>query len=103
MGAVTPHVLDKHVGAIGFKRDTICIPSAEEQTRTYSLTISIIDNRVLDNDIRGSVCVPSISVLGNILASACPRYIDIVKDDVGGVGHKMIVLWRVSEDQVGEN
>lgn len=57
------------------------------------LTISIIDDRVLDGYISATVGVPAIGVLSQICILAGSRDIYVVEDNVACVGDKMVVLW----------
>jgi len=88
VGTVTPHVLYEYVRAVWLERYAI---------------VSIVDNRILDHDIRASISVPTVSVLGNIHTVASSRNIDVVKDDIGSIGNEMVVLGRISQEQVAEN
>lgn len=63
-------------------------------------TITVVDNRVHDGDIRGTVGVPAISVLGQVFAARVARDIEVVEHHVGAVGKENVVLRRVSQDQV---
>lgn len=68
------------------------------------LTITVVDNRVLNRDTVTTVCIPAISVLGRHRGvSATSSNVDIVKNDIGRVGNKVVVLGRVSQHQVGND
>ena len=57
----------------------------------------------MDHDIRASVSIPSISVLRYIDASTVAGNVDIVENNIGGVGNEVVVLGRISQHQVSEN
>ncbi len=77
--------------------------SAGSVFNSIVLTISIVNYGVLNCDIRTSVCVPAISVLGRVNARARTSNIDIVEYNVGSIGNEMVILWRESEDQVADD
>lgn len=47
-------------------------------------------------------CVPSISVFRHIVAYTLTSNVDIVKDNVGGVTHEVIILGTVSQNKVAD-
>lgn len=51
---IAEHVLDKHIGAVWLERDTVLHKKSvlEVSRKVFRLTISIVDNRVLNRDIR---------------------------------------------------
>lgn len=56
------------------------------------LTISIVNNRVLDQDILTPVCVPTICVLCDVRTMTGTSNIDVIENDIGRVRHEMVVL-----------
>lgn len=114
-------VLDHDVGGIGFEGNTVCGPVSVQFTRKpsrESRTITVVDNRVLDDNFRRAVNIPihqilvsptppplskyhlpSISILSRILALTIPRDINPLKQNIRGIGHKVIPLRRVSQFQ----
>jgi hypothetical protein len=56
------------------------------------LTVSVVDVRVLDRNVGGSISIPSVCVLCDIYAFACTSNVYIVEYDIGRVCDKMVVL-----------
>lgn len=65
-----------------------------------SHTIAVVDDRVHNSNIAASVRIPAISVLSWIFAMALAGNVDIVEDNVGRVGNKVVILRAVLEVQV---
>lgn len=67
MRSIAEQILYKHVRTVGLEGDTIWAMS--ELPILWSedlLTVSVIDVGVLNHDIRTSICVPSVSILGRV-------------------------------------
>lgn len=84
-------------------RNCLGLSQPKDETRAVSLTISVINDRVHDGDIRTPVGIPPIGILGSGLALAEAADVDVVEDDIGGVGDKVIVLRAVAQHQVGDD
>jgi hypothetical protein len=67
MATVAMHILHKDLRRVGFERHAI---------------IAIINDGVLDRNIRGAVHIPSIRIFRIVLAEAVPAYIKRIEDDV---------------------
>ena len=59
MGTVAPQILDEHIGAVGFEGHTICEGLADLPHSLELLTISVVDHRVLDDDVGASIRIPA--------------------------------------------
>ena len=68
-----------------------------------SLTVSVIDHRVLNDDVAAAVSVPAVRVLGRVLALGEAADVDVVEHDIGAVGHEVVVLRAVAEDEVRDD
>lgn len=55
MRSIALEALDYHIGAIGLEGNTV---------------IAVVDDRILDHDRVGTICVPSVGVLGGICVCA---------------------------------
>lgn len=77
--------------------------NAVECKGVWSLTITVVDYRVLNGNVATAVGIPAIRVLGHVLALAESTNVDVVEDDVGRVGDEMVVLRTVSHDNVGDD
>jgi len=87
VAAVADQVLNNDVGAVRLERHAI---------------VAVVDVRVLDHDVVGTVRVPAIRVFSRVLALAAAEDVDVVKYDVGGVGNECVPLRTVSELQIGD-
>ena len=88
MAAVADQVLNNDVGAVRLERHAI---------------VAVVDVRVLDHDVVGTVRVPAIRVFSGVLALAAAEDVDVVEDHVGRVGNERVPLRTVSELQVGDS
>lgn len=52
------------------------------------LTIFVIDNRILDRYTGAPICVPTVSILGRIGTHASSVDVDVVKDNISGIGNE---------------
>jgi len=67
------------------------------------LTIAVVDDRVLNGNVRASVRIPAVGVLSDVYTLTCTRDIYIIEDDIGWIGNEVIVLWREAKHQVADN
>jgi hypothetical protein len=86
VAAITDQVLNHNVGAVGLEGDAI---------------VAVVNVRVLNNYVIGTVRVPAIGVLGRVLALATAEDVDVVENDVARVGNERVPLRAVSEFQIG--
>ena len=87
MATVADQVLNNDVGAVRLERNAI---------------VAVVDMRVLNDNIVGTVRVPAIRVLSGVLALAAAEDVDVVEYNVGGVGNERVPLRTVSELQIGD-
>jgi hypothetical protein len=68
---------------LGLKDTQSRIEVSEIPTRFRGvLTISVVDMRILDHNVRTSVRIPPVSILRSVGALASTRNVDIVEDDI---------------------
>jgi hypothetical protein len=88
VAAVADEVLHNNVGTVGLEGNTV---------------VAIIDVRVLDDNVGAAVCVPTVGVLGRILAGAAAEDVNVGENDVSRVGDECVPLWAVAELQVSNS
>lgn len=72
-------------------------------SRASSLTVTVIDHAIHDGQIAAAVRIETIGVLCGILALREPADVEVVEDDVAGVGHEVVVLRAVPEDEIRDD
>jgi hypothetical protein len=87
VAAIANQVLNNNVGAVGLEGDAI---------------VTVVDMRVLDDHVVGTVRVPAVGVLSRVLALATAEDVDVVENDVARVGNECVPLRAVSEFQIGD-
>jgi len=88
VATIADQVLNDDVGAVWLERYAI---------------VAVVDVRVLNHNVIGTVRVPAIRVLSGVLALATAEDVDVIEYDVGGVGDERVPLRTVSELQVGDS
>lgn len=88
VGASTVEVCDQNIGRIGFERDTI---------------VSVIYDRVPDDNIVAAVDVPSIRILGGMRGGRSGVNFDILVDDIFTLVDQVMPLWTISHGDVVHN
>ena len=85
MATVAVHILNQDLGTTGLEGDTV---------------VTVVDNAVLNDDIRRTVRVPAIGILRFVLASRVASDVEVVEDDICTVGQEVIPLRRVAKVKV---
>lgn len=83
--AVAVQVLDEDFGAVGLEAHAV---------------VAVVDDTVLDDNVAAPVGVPSVGVLGGVVALAVPANVDVAVHDVGTVGDEVVPLGGVAEVEV---
>jgi hypothetical protein len=65
-----------------------------------TLTVAVIDDRVLDSDVGTAVSVPSVGVLGWVAALTRSSNVDVVEYNVGGVRYNVVPLRTVPQHEI---
>ena len=85
MATVAVHVLNQNFSTVGLEGDTV---------------VTIVDNAVLNDNVRRTVRVPTIGILRFVLASRVASDVEVVEDDICAVGQEIIPLWRVTKVKI---
>lgn len=92
-------ILHEDFRAVGFEGDAVYNISINLVDSSCIHTITIIDNRILNDDILRAIDIPAIRILGRIVAFAEPADVDPVKQHVRRVCDEMVPLRRVAQLQ----
>ena len=85
VAAIAVHVLNQDLSAVGLEGDTV---------------VTVVDNAVLNDNVRRTVRVPTISILRFVLAGRVAPDVEVVEDDICTVGQKVIPLGRVAKVKI---
>lgn len=85
MAAIAVHVLDQHFGTVGLEGDTV---------------VAVIDNAVLNDDVRRTVRVPTICILRFVFAGRVASNVEVIEDDIRTVSQEVIPLRRVTKVEI---
>lgn len=80
--------LDEHVGAVGLEGDAV---------------VAVVDDRVHNGDVAAAVGIPAVGVFGNVGTRRCSRNRNVAKDDVAGIGDKVVVHGTEAQVEVGND
>ena len=85
VAAIAVHVLNQDLSAVGLEGDTV---------------VTVVDNAVLDDNVRRPVRVPTVGVLRFVLAGRIASDVEVVKDNIRTVGQEVVPLRRIAKVEI---